>query len=475
MTPLEDIERAVRNASTKTYVGRVTRVAGSIVEGFLPNARIGALCRLEPPGRDAVPAEVVGLRDERALLMPLGPLRGLSIGTRLVSTNSDHAIAVGDSVLGRVLDGLGEPIDGRGPLSDAAPYAASSAPLNPLTRRAIDTPLDVGVRAINGLLTLAEGQRMAILANAGVGKSTLIGLMARQADADVAVVALIGERGREVKELVEDELHLEESTGSWRRVPIVVVAATADEPPALRLRAGFTATAIAEYFRDRGKRVLLIMDSLSRAVLAQREIALSVGEPPATRGFPPSALAVIPRLLERVGRTEHGSITGIYTTLVEGEHTDDPVAEAVRATSDGHIVLSRALAGRGHYPAIDVGNSISRLMHQLVSAEHLAAARELRTLLSDLEAAEDLMSLGAYRAGSNPAYDRALALSGPMRDYLRQVPEVSVDLKAAVGELRALLSRQPVAQAQRPELGNTGGRRAVAARAEARRYPRQAS
>ena len=332
---------------------------------------------------------------------------------------------------------MGRPLDSGPPIEDAQRWPLHAAAPHPLKRRGIDEPLDLGVRAVNGLLTVGEGQRIAIAAGAGVGKSTLLGMMARHTQADVAVIALIGERGREVQEFVAEELRV----GSPESKKIVVVASTSDEPASMRLRAAFTATAIAEYFRDvHGLRVLLMMDSLSRVVMAQREIGLSVGELPATRGYPPSAFAVIPSLLERAGMGERGSITAVYTTLFEGGDEIDPVSDAVRATTDGHIVLSRQLAERGIYPAIDVSKSISRVMRQVTEPTHQRLAESFRNLLHDLGEVQELVNLGAYAAGSNPQSDRALELAPRLFDFLRQSPEAAIAMPQALEQLHALLT-----------------------------------
>lgn len=457
MLELEEVTRAIEEAETLRYIGRVTRVIGMLVEGVLPRARIGATCRIELPGEEAILAEVVGLKEGRVVLMPLGNRHGLSVGSRVTMTAADATISVGQSCLGRVLDGMGEPIDGAGPLRDTRPVPLIGAPINPLKRRRINAPIDLGVRAINGLLTVGEGQRIAVLAGTGVGKSTLMAMIARNTEADVAVVALIGERGREVQEFVEDQLRMADKETS----KVVVVAATSDESPALRLRAAFTATAIAEFFRDRGNRVLLLMDSLTRVAMAQREIGLSIGEPPATRGYPPSTFALIPRLLERTGLNDRGSITAIYTTLVESEEFDDPVADAVRGTSDGHIVMSRKVAEAGQYPAIDIGQSLSRLMDQLVEKEQMVLARQFRRMMKNFEAAEELMSFGAYRQGSNPDYDQALEQIGQLREFLSQSPDESVDMERSVQALRkaleqgARIPRRPAREERSEKIGHS--------------------
>lgn len=424
---------------TFEYRGRVTRVTGMMVEAILPNASIGETCVLSPPNQAPVMAEIVGLAEGRCLMMPLGTSRGLSVGTPVRRTSCDGDIRVGPGCLGRVLDGLGRPIDGLGEMEDVVKVKGASRPMNPLHRRGIERPLDLGVRAINGLLTIGEGQRIAIVAGAGVGKSTLLGMMARNTDADVAIVALIGERGREVQEFVEHDLRVDGRLAQH----VCVVAATGDEPPSMRLRAANTATTIAEYFRGQGLRVLLLMDSLTRVVMAQREIGLSVGEPPATRGYPPSAFALIPGLLERTGMGERGSITAVYTTLVEGDDQDDPVGDAVRGTTDGHIVLSRTLAQQGLYPAIDIIQSISRVMRAVTSEDHQRFAMKFRELMVDLNNANELVSLGAYRKGSNPTYDLALGMAGRLRQYLAQDPQSAVNLKDSIRLLGETLVAPP--------------------------------
>ena len=435
MNELRQLLSQVRQTDTFKYQGRVTRVVGMMVEGILPNASIGETCSLAPTNQPPVLAEIVGLANGKALMMPLGTSHGLTVGTPVTRTYGDHQLTVGPGVLGRVLDGLGRPIDGLGDLEDVVSVQPPRQTMNPLQRRPITKTLDLGVRAINGLLTIGEGQRIAIVAGAGVGKSTLLGMMARNTDADVAVVALIGERGREVQEFVENDLKM----GHAGAQHVCVVAATGDESPAMRLRAAFTANAIAEHFRAKGLRVLFLMDSLTRVVMAQREIGLSVGEPPATRGYPPSAFAVIPRLLELVGMGETGSTTASYTTLVEGDDPDDPVGDAVRGTTDGHIVLSRKLAQMGQYPAIDVTQSISRLMRNIVPAGHFLVAQKFREALVDLQGADELVSLGAYRKGTNPRYDQALAMASRLRGYLTQSPDDVVAMDSSIKALEDVL------------------------------------
>ncbi len=457
------IGAATKHFDTFRYVGRISRVAGTIIEGVLPQARIGGTCVIEPHGVEPIRAEVVALKDGKALMMPLGPVQGVHTGAKITMASQDSSLNLSPECLGRVVDALGRPIDGGPAFGDSISWPLHGSAPHPLRRRGISTPLDLGVRSVNGLLTLGEGQRIAISAGAGVGKSTLLGMMARHTVADVSVVALIGERGREVQEFVHEELAGEDGALGER---IVVVASTSDDPALMRLRAAYTATAIAEYFRDvHGLRVLLMMDSLSRVVQAQREIGLSIGELPATRGYPPSAFAIIPSLLERAGMGETGSITAVYTTLFEGGDEIDPVSDAVRATTDGHILLSRQLAERGVYPAVDVPKSVSRVMKQVTEPEHQRAAQQFRVLLNDLAEVQELVNLGAYTRGSNPQYDRALEIGPRLFDYLRQAPGTSTTLPDAVSELCALLDA-PASPATgkrgRPQPSPNAGARAYA-------------
>ena len=365
---------------------------------------------LRPP----VLAEAVGFRNGRVLFMPLQGTAGLAPGEVVTATGRRLTVPCGPGLLGRVLDGLGRPIDGRAPARATEWRPAEADPPPPLERRPIEEPLPVGVRAIDGLLTCGRGQRLGIFAGSGVGKSTLLGMLCRHTAADVSVVALVGERGREVRDFVEGDL------GPRALARSVVVVATSDQPSVVRLKAALVATTVAEYFRDRGLDVLLVMDSLTRFALALREVGLASGEPPTTRGYTPSVFAALPRLLERSGRAARGSITGFYTVLVEGDDMNEPVADAVRGLLDGHVVLSRRLAARGHYPAIDVLQSVSRLAGRLVTPEHAAAALRVRSVLSTHAEAEDLIDVGAYRPGTTPAIDHALTWIEPVRSYLRQ-------------------------------------------------------
>lgn len=408
--------------------GRVKRVVGLVVEAEGPNVSVGGLCEIETQnGR--ILAEVVGFREERVLLIPLGDPRGIEPGSK-VFLHLDPGVRVGEALLGRVIDALGEPLDERPlPVLDAS-YPLYAEPLKPLERARISEPLDVGIRAINALITVGKGQRIAIMAGSGVGKSTLLGMMARHTKADVNVIALIGERGREVREFIERDLGEEGLKRS------VVVVATSDQPPPLRIRGAYLAMAIAEYFRDQGADVLVMMDSLTRFCMAGREVGLAIGEPPTARGYTPSVFAALPKLLERAGaKVSGGSITGFYTVLVEGDDFNEPVADAVRSIVDGHIVLTRELAHQGHYPAIDVLQSVSRVMRDIVSQEQIEAARKLIQLLAVYRRAEDLINIGAYVRGSNPEIDRALEKIEPIRRFLQQNLEEKAPLEESVKAL----------------------------------------
>lgn len=401
--------------------GKVMQVIGLVIESNGPPAMVGELCdiyydraNLYDPARPPIKAEVVGFRQGRVLLMPIGPMEGIRPGSEVVATRRPLQVMVGEGLLGRMLDGLGHPIDGGPPLDLPAVVPVNANPPNPLTRPRIREILQVGVRTLDGCLTVGRGQRMGVFAGSGVGKSTLLGMIARNTNADVNVIALVGERGREVRDFIEESLGTE---GLQRSV---VVVATSDQPALVRIKAAFAATAIAEYFRDQGAHVLLMMDSITRLAMAQREIGLAIGEPPATRGYTPSVFAMLPRLLERAGTAEKGSITGLYTVLVEGDDMNEPVADAVRGILDGHIVLTRELAQRGHYPAIDVLQSVSRVMPQIVSPEHLRAAERLRETLATYRNAEDLINIGAYVEGSNPKIDQARARIEQVNAFLQQ-------------------------------------------------------
>ncbi len=395
--------------------GKVERVAGMTIESIGPAVKFGELCKIRREGGEYLFAEVVGINKNRLILMPIGDLRGVTVGAQVIDAGGGMNVAVGEELLGRVISGTGEPLDGKGPIFTKKQYPVDSRPVNPLDRSLITKPLSVGIRAIDGLLTVGRGQRIGIFSGSGVGKSTLIAMMARFTNADVNVIALIGERGREVRDFVDKEL----GQDGLRRS--VVIAATSDQPPMVRIRGAFLAHAVAEYFRDQGMSVNLLMDSVTRFALAQREVGLAAGEPSATRGFPPSVFSILPRLLERSGtRQEGGSITGFYSILVEADDMNEPIADAVRGILDGHIVLDRELAHKNHYPAIDVLGSISRCMKDVVDRDHLDAANHFRELLAAYKSVEDLIMLGAYKRGSDMMVDRAIEMREQMNSFLRQ-------------------------------------------------------
>jgi flagellum-specific ATP synthase len=411
--------------------GRVTDVVGLVVEATGPGAPLGSTCRIEGPSVGPIPAEVVGFRGGRILLMPLGELTGVAPGSRVVLVRERPLVGVGAGMIGRVLDGLGRPLDGRGGVDTECEAPLHGRPMNPLERCPIAEPLDVGVRAVNALLTCGRGQRLGIFAGSGVGKSALLGMMARFTRADVNVIALVGERGREVREFIERDL----GAGLARSV---VVAVASDQPPLVRLHGALLAATIAEHFRDAGRHVLLMMDSLTRVAMAQREVGLSVGEPPSARGYTPSVFALLPRLLERAGQGRTGSITGLYTVLVEGDDMNEPIADTARSLLDGHVVLARRLASEGQYPAVDVLASLSRSMVDVVPAEQLERANRVRGWLAAHREAEDLIQIGAYVRGSNAAIDEAIARLPAIQRFLRQPlgePATLADAGAALAAL----------------------------------------
>ena len=430
-----DLVERVKSVNPLRVSGKVIQIVGLVVEGYCPTATVGTLCRLIPlGGGEPVPAEVVGFRDSRALLMPLGDLRGLGPGSLIQVVRDSAALPVGDQLLGRVLDALGQPLDDLplAPCQEERPLYA--LPASPMTRKPIVEPLDLGVRAINGLLACGTGQRMGIMAGSGVGKSVLLGMMAKHTRADVNVIALIGERGREVREFIERDLGPEGLSRS------VVITATSDQSPLLRMRGAFVATTIAEHFCNQGKNVLLLMDSVTRFAMAMREVGLAIGEPPTTKGYTPSVFATLPRLLERAGNFKgKGSITGLYTVLVEGDDMNEPVADAVRSILDGHIVLSRDLAARNHYPSIDILNSASRVMRDIAGPEHIEMSGRLREILATYREAEDLINIGAYAEGSNSKIDYAISRIEAINQFLRQGMNDAVDLETTLDELKALL------------------------------------
>jgi len=419
-------------------MGRVTKVAGFVIEADGPATRLGSICHIYPAGNlPRVKAEVLGFRDNRVLLAPLGEIRGIAPGNRVVVRDQDASIGVGEGLLGRVVDGLGNPIDGKGPILSRTAYPLYANPINPLLRKRIEQPLDLGIRAINGVLTVGCGQRMGIFAGSGVGKSVLLGMIARNTTADVNVIALIGERGRELNDFIQKGLGEEGLKRS------VVVVATSDCLPLIRMRGAFIATAIAEYFCDQGKHVILMMDSVTRFAMAQREVGLAAGEPPTTKGYTPSVFTILPKLLERAGASSnHGTITGLYTVLVEGDDMNEPIADAVRSILDGHIVLSRDLAEQNHYPAIDILGSVSRVMTDIAGLEHRECANRLKQILATYKKAEDLINIGAYVAGSNPEIDYAIQMIEKVNEYLRQGIQEKKGLEESITKLEEMFSAQ---------------------------------
>ena len=407
---------AIENCESVKLNGKVTQVIGLVVESKGPNVSIGELCYISSrfPNVEPIPAEVVGFREGNVLLMPIGEMQGVGPGCEVISAQRVLKVKVGPELLGRVIDGIGEPMDGKGPILCKDEYPLHAPPPDPLTRPRIKESLYVGVRAIDGLITIGSGQRIGIMAGSGVGKSTLLSMIARNTEADVSVIALVGERGREVKEFIERDLGEEGLKRS------VVVVATSDKPALVRIKGAMTATAVAEYFRDQGKRVVLMMDSVTRFAMAQREVGLTIGEPPATRGYTPSVFALLPRLLERAGTSDKGSITGIYTVLVDGDDMNEPIADAVRSILDGHIVLSRQIAAQNHFPAIDILGSVSRVMMEVVEKEHYQASQEMRSLMAVYREAEDLIHIGAYVKGSNAKIDKAIEKIDKINDFLCQ-------------------------------------------------------
>ena len=432
---LAPFQQRLRAASTFRVCGAVTEVTGLLIASRGPWLPVGGVCQIHPTdGSRPMLAEVVGFRDEQTLMMPLGDLRGVGPGSKVVALSKEAHLAVDENLLGRVIDGLGRPIDGKEFIA-AHSYPLYAANLNPLDRAEISEPLDLGISAINGLITCGQGQRLAIMAGAGVGKSTLLSMIARNTRADVKIIALIGERGREVEDFVQRALPSEE------RARMIVVAATSEAPALVRVRGAFVATTIAEYFRDRGQNVLLLMDSLSRFAMAQREAGLTAGEPPTTKGYPPSVFALLPRLIERAGNwLGKGSITGLYTVLLEGDDPHEPVADAVRSLTDGHIQLSRRLAEQAQYPAIDVLSSVSRVRTRVTSKEHQELVNETLRLLAAYRDAEDLIQIGAYSKGKNPDVDRAVELLPRLREFLRQDSTADSKLATDFQRLAALLA-----------------------------------
>ncbi|MBP8762816.1 flagellum-specific ATP synthase [Acetoanaerobium noterae] len=416
------------------YKGKVSRVIGLTIESRGPAVRLGETCHIYPiKSKDPVLAEVVGFKEDTVLLMPLGEMEGIGPGSMVIATGNTLEVDVGEQLLGRILDGMGNPIDDFEPPSLNYSYPVNNQPPNPLSRTKITEPLPLGVKAIDGFLTCGRGQRIGIFAGSGVGKSTLLGMIARNTLADINVIALIGERGREVKEFIDNDL---EEEGLKKSVVIVV---TSDQPPLVRMKGALLATSIAEYFRDCGKNVVLMMDSLTRFSMAQREVGLAIGEPPVTKGYTPSVFAVLPKLLERAGNSSKGSITGLYTVLVDGDDMNEPIADAVRGILDGHIVLSRNLANKNHYPAIDILASVSRVMPNIVDKEHIGIVGQIKDLMATYRDSEDLINIGAYIKGTNKKVDMAIEKIEAINDFLKQGVHDRLTFDEIVELLRGIL------------------------------------
>lgn len=427
------IKQKLQRHDPLKYTGRITRVVGVTVECTGITAALGELCEIRyPHGRESVIAELIGFKEDRSVLMPLDEFGGIGPGSEVVPLGHRLTVKAGPFLLGRVLDGLGRPIDGLGDFPPGVEVPVNRPAPLPLTRCSITEPMSTGVRAIDGFLTLGKGQRVGIFSGSGVGKSTLLGKVARESRADVNVIALTGERGREVRAFIEENL------GKSGLARSVVVAATSDRSPLMRFKGAFVATAIAEYFRDQGKDVILMMDSITRFAMSAREIGLAMGEPPTAKSYPPSLFSCLPKLFERLGNTDAGSITGIYTVLVEGDDLNDPVADTARSLLDGHIVLSRELANRHHYPAVDVLGSISRIMDRVVDKEHFNAVGGLREIMATYEANVDLINIGAYKAGTNPLIDKAIAMDEALRSFLKQDTEEGCGFESTVTQIKAL-------------------------------------
>ncbi len=434
---LDRVRARVAEANFYRLKGKVTELTGLVVKAVIPGVKVGELCYIESLHlKKPIKAEVVGFRDKHVLLMPLGELAGIGPGNDVVPTGHSLLVPVGRGLLGRILDGLGDPMDEeeKGPLVVSEYYPVMASPPDPLKRRRITEPISLGVRSIDTILTCGEGQRVGIFAAAGVGKSTTMGMIARNTEAEINVICLVGERGRELRDFLEHDLGVEGLARS------VVVCSTSDQSSLVRTKAAYSATAIAEYFRDQGCRVMLMMDSVTRFARALREIGLAVGEPPARQGFTPSVFSTLPKLLERSGNSDKGSITAFYTVLVEGDDMNEPVADEVRSILDGHIVMSRDLSNRGHYPAIDVSQSISRVMSSIVDRDHLEAARQLKEVVANYERERDLILIGAYEHGSNPQVDYAIEKIEEVTHFLKQDVKECIPFGESVSQLKQLFS-----------------------------------
>ncbi|MFC1478931.1 flagellar protein export ATPase FliI [Candidatus Margulisiibacteriota bacterium] len=422
----------VEKVDMARVIGKVVHVVGLIIEAQVQGVSVGELCTIFLEDETSVHAEVVGFKEGRVLLMPLGGTSGIRPGAKVQATGSVLSVKVGNALLGRILDGLGNPIDHKGALVTDMEYPLDKIPPDPVNRPRITEKLQVGVKAIDGLLTIGQGQRIGIFAGSGVGKSTLMGMIARNTEADVNVISLIGERGREVRDFIE------ESLGEEGLKKSVVIVATSDQPPLIRLKGASVGTAVAEYFRDQGKKVLFMMDSVTRFAMAQREVGLASGEPPTTKGYPPSVFALMPRLMERSGTSKKGSITAFYTVLVEGDDFNEPISDTARGILDGHIMLSRDLAARNHYPCIDVNHSVSRLMTAISKPDHKDASGKLREVLARYSEAEDLINIGAYVKGSNPKIDNALSKIDAVNNFLKQTTEEKCDFDDTIKKLTSI-------------------------------------
>lgn len=432
---LSIVERKIKNSDLYTYTGSVSEVTGLMIESEGPIAKMGEVCLIYPSEGDGKPirTEVVGFSDNKLVLMPLGHVNSIAQGCTVVATNHTFRVPVAEELVGRILDGLGQPIDNNGPVTPTEYYGIDNDPPDPLMRERITKVLPLGIKAIDGLLTCGQGQRLGIFAGSGVGKSTLLGMIARNAVADLNVITLVGERGREVRDFIEKDLKEEGLRKS------VLIIATSDQPALVRVKAAMLGTSIAEYFRDKGKNVLFLMDSLTRFAMAQREVGMASGEPPVSRGYTPSVYAMLPRLLERTGNSSKGSITGLYTVLVDGDDMNEPISDTVRGILDGHIVLSRKLANRNHYPAIDVLASVSRVMPDIVTREHYDIANTIKSKMAVYKDAEDLINIGAYKKGANQDIDEAILLNKPIEGFLRQRIEEAHGFDKTVDMMREIL------------------------------------
>lgn len=430
----ERLQRIVRSTQTLEHYGKITQVVGLVIESEGPPAPIGEVCSIRNKAGETIGlAEIVGFRGSTVLSMTLGDTNELAPGMHIVASGKPLSVAVGNVLLGRIVDGLGKPMDGKGDFTVNEYRSIYAQPPNPLLRQRIHEPIATGIRAMDGIMTLGKGQRIGIFAGSGVGKSTTLGMIARNTNADINVIALIGERGREVREFIEKDLGEEGLARS------VVVCATSDQPALIRIKAALTATTIAEYFRDQGFDVMLMMDSVTRLAMAQREVGLAVGEPPTAKGYTPSVFSLMHKTMERAGTSNIGTITALYTVLVEGDDMNEPIADTARGILDGHVVLSRKLGAQGHYPSIDILNSLSRVMGDITSKEHRNAAKMCKELLAIYADAEDLINVGAYHAGTNPKIDRAIQMNESIKSYLRQATDENTDLHTTVEQLRSMM------------------------------------